>query len=113
MRYGRVPKRSKSQEDQSVSSTDSSQEQSALESRQLAIYDVILSISQAHHAHCAVTDDKIKGIPRKAATLVSSICVHVCVCAYMCVGVCVCVCVCVCIREKERERENGTPSKII
>ncbi|KAL8614276.1 hypothetical protein ACOMHN_007614 [Nucella lapillus] len=69
VRYGRVPKRSKSQEDQSVSSTDSSQEQSALESRQLAIYDVILSISQAHHAHCAVTDDKIKNIPRRPATL--------------------------------------------
>ena len=98
MRYGRVPKRSKSQEDQSVSSTDSSQEQSALESRQLAIYDVILSISQAHHAHCAVTDDKIKGIPRKAATLVSSICVHVCVCT--------CVCVCVCVLERKREREK-------
>ena len=98
MRYGRVPKRSKSQEDQSVSSTDSSQEQSALESRQLAIYDVILSISQAHHAHCAVTDDKIKGIPRKAATLVSSIYVRVCVH----------VCVCVCVREKERERKCDT-----
>lgn len=54
-----------------MSSTDSLQEQSALESRQLAIYDVILSISQAHHAHCGLTDDKIKNIPRTAATLVS------------------------------------------
>ncbi|XP_025086867.1 ecdysone-induced protein 78C-like isoform X3 [Pomacea canaliculata] len=69
VRYGRVPKRSKSLEEQSVSSTDSLQEQSALESRQLAIYDVILSISQAHHAHCGLTDDKIKNIPRTAATL--------------------------------------------
>ncbi|KAH9518834.1 Ecdysone-induced protein 78C [Bulinus truncatus] len=73
VRYGRVPKRSKGQEEQSVSSSDSSQEQSALESKQLAIYDVILSISQAHHAHCAITEDKIKGIIRHQATLMSKI----------------------------------------
>ncbi|XP_012935301.1 ecdysone-induced protein 78C [Aplysia californica] len=71
VRYGRVPKRSKSQEDQSVTSSDSSQEQSALESRQLAIYDVILSISQAHHAHCAITEDKIKNIVRQPTTLMT------------------------------------------
>ena len=71
VRYGRVPKRSKSQEDHNVTSSDSSQEQSALESRQLAIYDVILSISQAHHAHCSVTEDKVKNIVRRHFTLVS------------------------------------------
>ena len=65
-----MPKRSKSQEDHNVSSSDSSQEQSALESRQLAIYDVILNISQAHHAHCAITEDKVRNIVRHPATLV-------------------------------------------
>ena len=70
VRYGRVPKHSKSQDDRSVSSSDSSLDQSALESRQLAIYDVILSVSQAHHTHCAVTSDKVNGIHRKSATLV-------------------------------------------
>ena len=54
-----------------MTSTDTSQEQTALESKQLAIYDVILSVSQAHHTHCAVTEDKIKVIQRKPATLVS------------------------------------------
>ncbi|XP_050408671.1 ecdysone-induced protein 78C [Patella vulgata] len=76
VRYGRVPKRSKSQDhDQRVSSTDSisTQEQSALENKQLAIYDVILSISQAHHAHCAVTEDKMKNFNRKNSTLVEKI----------------------------------------
>lgn len=73
VRYGRVPKRSKSQEEQSVTSSDSSQDQSALESKQLAIYDVILSISQAHHAHCAITEDKIKNLARHPATLMTKI----------------------------------------
>ncbi|RUS84370.1 hypothetical protein EGW08_007902, partial [Elysia chlorotica] len=76
VRYGRVPKRSKSVEDHSVSSTDSassSQDQLALENKQLAIYDVILSISQAHHSHCAITEDKIKSIARRPATLMSKI----------------------------------------
>ncbi|KAK6973991.1 ecdysone-induced protein 78C, partial [Biomphalaria glabrata] len=73
VRYGRVPKRSKGQEEQSVSSSDSSQDQSALESKQLAIYDVILSISQAHHAHCAITEDKSKNIVKRHATLMTKI----------------------------------------
>ncbi|GFO33841.1 nuclear hormone receptor e75 [Plakobranchus ocellatus] len=76
VRYGRVPKRSKSVEDHSVSSTDSatsSQDQLALENKQLAIYDVILSISQAHHSHCAITEDKMKNIVRRPATLMSKI----------------------------------------
>ncbi|CAG5131516.1 unnamed protein product [Candidula unifasciata] len=73
VRYGRVPKRSKSQEDQSVTSSDSSLDQSALESKQLAIYDIILCISQAHHAHCAITEDKVKNIVQHPATLMTKI----------------------------------------
>ena len=71
VRYGRVPKRSKSLDDQRVSTTEGRQEQSELENRQLAIYDIILTISQAHHANCMLTEDKIKNLVRRPITLVS------------------------------------------
>ena len=51
-------------------STDLYHDDSAAESRHLALYDIILNISQAHHAHCAVTEDKIKLLQRKHSTLV-------------------------------------------
>ncbi|XP_064599858.1 ecdysone-induced protein 78C-like [Liolophura sinensis] len=69
VRYGRVPKRSKSQDDKRVGSADSSMDQTAIENKQLAIYDVILNISQAHHANCALTEDKIKALKRTQVTL--------------------------------------------
>lgn len=72
VRFGRVPKRSKSMEEQLVTSTDLSPEQSALESKQLAIYDIILSVSQAHLANCGVTEDKLKCLQRQHSTLVSN-----------------------------------------
>lgn len=75
VRYGRVPKRSKSQDEQRVTTTAAEaapQDQSAVESRQLAIYDVILTISQAHHAHCPVTEDKVKNLVRQPFSLVSA-----------------------------------------
>jgi len=37
----------------------------SVESKQLALYDVILTISQAHHAHCSYTEEKTKGLVRK------------------------------------------------
>ena len=52
-------------------SSDLYPDDSAAESRHLALYDIILNISQAHHAHCAVTEDKIKLLQRKHSTLVS------------------------------------------
>ena len=70
VRYGRVPKRSKSTDEQRVTTTDN-QEQSALESKQLAIYDVILTISQAHHGNSVLTEDKVKAMVRKPVSLVS------------------------------------------
>ncbi|XP_069133665.1 ecdysone-induced protein 78C-like isoform X2 [Argopecten irradians] len=73
VRYGRVPKRSKSQDDQCVSSTDQHLDQTDLESKQLAIYDIILSVSQAHHANCTVTEDKVKHIQKKQSTLMHQI----------------------------------------
>jgi len=62
-------------EEQMVTSTDPSSEQSALESKQLAIYDVILSVSQAHLANCGVTEDKLKCLQRQHSTLVRT-CFH-------------------------------------
>ncbi|XP_033751290.1 ecdysone-induced protein 78C-like [Pecten maximus] len=73
VRYGRVPKRSKSQDDQCVTSTDQNLDQTDLENKQLAIYDIILSVSQAHHANCTVTEDKVKHIQKKQSTLMQQI----------------------------------------
>ncbi len=41
------------------------------ESRQLAIYDTILTVSQAHHAHCAYTEEKTRNIVRTPIPIVS------------------------------------------
>jgi nuclear receptor subfamily 1 group D protein 3 len=57
-------------DEQHVSSTEPTLEQTALESKQLAIYDIILNVSQAHLANCGVTDDKLKLLQRRHATLV-------------------------------------------
>ncbi|XP_060566018.1 nuclear receptor subfamily 1 group D member 1-like, partial [Ruditapes philippinarum] len=73
VRFGRVPKRSKSMDEQHVSSTEPTLEQTALESKQLAIYDIILNVSQAHLANCGVTDDKLKLLQRRHATLMTKI----------------------------------------
>lgn len=73
VRFGRVPKRTKSLDEQRVTSSDASLDQTALENKQLAIYDIILSVSQAHHAHCGVTEDKLRNLERKHATLMTKI----------------------------------------
>ena len=78
VRFGRVPKRSKSLDEQRVTSTDASLDQTALENKQLAIYDIILNVSQAHHAHCGVTEDKLKNLERKHSTLVRKF-MHCCI----------------------------------
>ena len=73
MRYGRVPKRTKSQDEQRVTtSAEASQDQSVMESKQLAIYDIILAISHAHHANCILTEDKVKTLTKKTFSLVST-----------------------------------------
>lgn len=71
VRYGRVPKRSKSLDDQRIGVADSSQDQTSIESKQLEIYDTILNVSQAHLANCALTEDKLKMQQRKSVSLVS------------------------------------------
>jgi hypothetical protein len=46
------------------------QQQRDPESRQLAIYDTILTVSQAHHAHCAYTEEKTRNIVRTPIAIV-------------------------------------------
>ena len=43
------------------------QNQREIENKQLAMYDIILTISQAHHAHCSYTEEKMRGLIRKPA----------------------------------------------
>lgn len=53
------------QDDSRVSSCTDPEVDSELEKKQLALYDIILSVSQAHHSNCAYTDDKIKNLPQR------------------------------------------------
>lgn len=41
------------------------------ESKDLACYEITLTISQAHHDNCSYTNEKIKGINKKPIFLVS------------------------------------------
>ncbi|EEB13323.1 Nuclear hormone receptor E75, putative [Pediculus humanus corporis] len=70
VRYGRVPKRSRerSTEEQSRVST-SDAEQSDSDTKQLAVYDVILTVSQAHHANCGYTEEHTRNLVRKPITI--------------------------------------------
>ncbi|CAN7998628.1 unnamed protein product, partial [Ixodes hexagonus] len=85
VRYGRVPKRSRERGSSSGAAALSGdegglgsasslgspgqEEQCArdLETQQLAMYDIILTISQAHHAHCAYTEEKTRSLARRPA----------------------------------------------
>lgn len=70
VRYGRVPKRSRERGGEEtaapaarVSSSDA--EQSDAETKQLAVYDIILTVSQAFHANCGYTEEQTRGLVRK------------------------------------------------
>ncbi|KZC09254.1 Ecdysone-induced protein 78C [Dufourea novaeangliae] len=89
VRYGRVPKRSRERgpEDTVPTTTTTTTtttgvqqltspacvppaavveaDQSDADVKQLAVYDVILQVSQAHHAHCGFTEESTRGIVRK------------------------------------------------
>jgi len=68
VRYGRVPKRSRERgEENRVTQSEADQSARELENKQLAMYDIILTISQAHHANCAYTEEKTRGLIRKPA----------------------------------------------
>lgn len=71
VRYGRVPKRSRERAEEAHVSSSDDQAARELETKQLAMYDIILTISQAHHAHCGFTEEKTRGLIRKPALLVS------------------------------------------
>jgi len=45
----------------------------AFESRQLAVFDVILSVAHSHTVHCDTTEDKVAALAKKPASLVASI----------------------------------------
>ncbi|XP_068082052.1 ecdysone-induced protein 78C [Anabrus simplex] len=66
VRYGRVPKRSRErsgEEPARVSTSDA--EQSDADTKQLAVYDIILTVSQAYHANCGYTEEHTRGLVRK------------------------------------------------
>ncbi|XP_075228918.1 ecdysone-induced protein 78C-like [Lycorma delicatula] len=81
VRYGRVPKRSRerSGEDTArVTPTENSEpvtpaaatptDWESGDMKSLAAYDIILTISQAHHANCEYTEDQTRGLIRKPIT---------------------------------------------
>nr|CAD7575607.1 unnamed protein product [Timema californicum] len=67
VRYGRVPKRSRerSGEDPARVSTSDADQSSSESSKQLAVYDVILTVSQAFLANCGYTEEHTRGLVRK------------------------------------------------
>ncbi|XP_076345217.1 ecdysone-induced protein 78C-like isoform X2 [Tachypleus tridentatus] len=68
VRYGRVPKRSRERNDESrVTQAEADQSAKEIENKQLAMYDIILTISQAHHTNCAYTEEKTRSLVRKPA----------------------------------------------
>ncbi|KAL3275034.1 hypothetical protein HHI36_019806 [Cryptolaemus montrouzieri] len=72
VRYGRVPKRSRerSTEETSRVTTSGDADQSAdAETKQLAVYDVILTVSQAHHGNCGYTEEHTRNLIRKPIVL--------------------------------------------
>ncbi|XP_057655843.1 ecdysone-induced protein 78C isoform X1 [Diorhabda carinulata] len=70
VRYGRVPKRSRERSTEEPSRvTTSDIDQPDAETKQLAIYDIILSVSQAHHANCGYTEEQTRNLSRKPIIL--------------------------------------------
>ncbi|CAM1319498.1 Uncharacterised protein g7228 [Pycnogonum litorale] len=72
VRYGRVPKRSREKHIEDIKGNLNQQDADTsaardLESKQLAIYDIILTISQAHHSNCAYTEERTRGLIKKLA----------------------------------------------
>ncbi|KAF2895676.1 hypothetical protein ILUMI_10498 [Ignelater luminosus] len=70
VRYGRVPKRSRERStDESSRVTTTDADQSDTETKQLAVYDIILTVSQAHHANCGYTEEHTRNLVRKPLSL--------------------------------------------
>lgn len=66
VRYGRVPKRSREQStEEATHLMISNADQNENDGKQLEIYDLILTISQAHHANCAYTEENTRNLVQK------------------------------------------------
>jgi hypothetical protein len=75
VRYGRVPKRTRSGTDgdnrvTSASGGDETETDAEVEKKQLALYDIILSVSQAHHSNCPYTEEKMKNVTMRPLNFV-------------------------------------------
>ncbi|KAK9882806.1 hypothetical protein WA026_023319 [Henosepilachna vigintioctopunctata] len=72
VRYGRVPKRSRerSTEETPMVTTSGDADQSIdSETKSLAVYDIILSVSQAHHEYCGYTEEYTRNLIGKPLVL--------------------------------------------
>ncbi|XP_015784374.1 ecdysone-induced protein 78C isoform X3 [Tetranychus urticae] len=69
VRYGRVPKRSREKgDDNRVTTSEADQSANVkLDTMQISMYEIISAISQAHHNHCAYTDEHTQNLMRKPA----------------------------------------------
>lgn len=65
-----MPKRSRERStDEASRVTITEAEPSDSESKQLAVYDIILTVSQAHHANCGYTEEHTRNLARKPLAL--------------------------------------------
>ncbi|XP_055943159.1 ecdysone-induced protein 78C-like isoform X2 [Argiope bruennichi] len=63
VRYGRVPKRTRERMEESrVAQAESDQSLRDMENKEVALYDLTLTVSQAHHANCDYTDLRTRGM---------------------------------------------------
>ncbi|GFY51114.1 ecdysone-induced protein 78C [Trichonephila inaurata madagascariensis] len=68
VRYGRVPKRTRERMEESrVAQSENDQSIRDMESKELAIYDLTLTVTQAHHVNCDYTDMRTRGLVKKPA----------------------------------------------
>nr|ATB56339.1 E78 [Panonychus citri] len=72
VRYGRVPKRSREKgDDNRVTTSGAEPTETIFNEMQLATFEMIVTLSQAHYAHCSYTEEKTRGIMRKPAIFTS------------------------------------------
>ncbi|XP_015903774.1 ecdysone-induced protein 78C isoform X2 [Parasteatoda tepidariorum] len=68
VRYGRVPKRTRERMEESrVTQSEADQSIRDIESKELAMYDMTLTIAQAYHSNCDYSELKTRGLVRKPA----------------------------------------------
>lgn len=65
--------------------TETDEDIAAYESRQLAVFDVILSVAHSHTVHCDTTEDKVAALAKKPASLVAA-CISTCLSLECCIS---------------------------